>query len=45
MMINLAWKDSVEENIFDFIKKKKPTVNFGQLNGLVNARVRQFLKL
>lgn len=45
MMINLAWKDSVEENIFDFIKKKKPTINFGQLNGLVNARVRQFLKL
>lgn len=25
--------------------KKKPTINFGQLNGLVNARVRQFLKL
>lgn len=45
MMINLAWKDSVEENIFDFIKKKKPTINFAQLNGLVNARVRQFLNL
>ena len=45
MMISLAWKDAVEENIFDFIKKKKPTINFGQLNGLINARVRQFLNL
>lgn len=22
MMISLAWKDSVEENVFDFVKKK-----------------------
>lgn len=45
MMISLAWKDAVEENIFDFVKKKKPTINFGTLNGLVNARVRKFLNL
>lgn len=45
MMISLAWKDTVEENIFDFVKKKKPTINFGTLNGLVNARVRKFLNL
>lgn len=45
MMISLAWKDAVGENVFDFVKKKKPIINFGTLNGLVNARVRQFLNL
>lgn len=45
MMISLTWKDAVEENIFDFVKKKKPTINFGTLNGLVNVRVRKFLNL
>lgn len=45
MLISLAWKDSVEENIFDFVKKKKPTINFGTLNGLIAARVRKFLNL
>jgi hypothetical protein len=45
MMISFAWKDAVEENVFDFVKKKKPIINFGTLNGLVNARVRTFLNL
>lgn len=45
MFVSLAWSDAVSENVFDFVKKKKPIINFGTLNGLVNARVRQFLNL
>lgn len=45
MFISLVWKDVVEENIFDFVKKKKPIINFGTLNGLCNARAREFLGL
>lgn len=45
MMISLAWKDAVDENMFDFVKKKKPVVNFATLNSLISARVRKFLGL
>ena len=45
MLISLTWQDAVDENIFDFVKKKKPTINFGTLNGLIAARVRKFLNL
>lgn len=45
MLISLTWQDAVDENIFDFVKKKKPTINFGTLNGLIAARIRKFLNL
>ena len=45
MMMQLVWHDAIDENIFDFIKKKKPTINFGNLNGMINVRVRDYLGL
>ena len=45
MLISLAWHDAIEENIYDFVKKKKPIINFGTLNGLIAARIREFLNL
>lgn len=45
MFISLSWQDAVDENILDFVKKKKPIINFSTLNGLIAARVRKFLNL
>ena len=45
MLISLTWQDAIDENIYDFVKKKKPIINFGTLNGLIAARVRKFLNL
>lgn len=45
MLISLTWQDAIDENIYDFVKKKKPIINFGALNGLIAARVRKFLNL
>lgn len=45
MLISLTWQDAVTENIFDFVKKKKPVVDFGLLNHLVVSKIRSFLNL
>lgn len=45
MLISLTWQDAIDENIYDFVKKKKPIINFGTLNGLIAARIREFLNL
>lgn len=46
MFINLIVSDSISENIWDFVKKKKfPTINFGTLKGLICIRGRKFLGL
>lgn len=46
MFINLIVSDSISENVWDFVKKKKfPTINFGTLKGLICIRGREFLCL
>lgn len=44
MMMTLAVKDSIEEDIGDFIKKKRyPIINFNVLKNLITAKARDFL--
>lgn len=45
ILISLTWQDTITENIFDFIKKKKPVIDFGLLNHLVVFKIRSFLNL
>lgn len=46
MFVNLIVSDSISENVWDFVKKKKfPTINFGTLKGLICIRGREFLGL
>ena len=45
MFISLTWQDTITENIFDFVKKKKPVIDFGLLNHLIVSKIRSFLNL
>lgn len=46
MFVNLIVSDSISENVWDFVKKKKfPTINFETLKGLICIRGREFLGL
>lgn len=46
MFMNLVWKDLIEENIVDFLKKKKnPTIDFKVLNSVCKQQCRTYLGL
>lgn len=46
MITGMVWKDAIEEEMYQFIKKNKhAVVDFGSLNRQVNAKVRDFLGL
>lgn len=46
IFINLVWKDFIEENIVDFLKKKKnPIIDFKVLNAACKLECRKFLGL
>lgn len=43
--MNLIVSDAISENIWDFVRKKLPTINFNTLKGLICAKGRAFLNL
>lgn len=47
MLISLVLFDTIEENITDFLRKKKMkvTINFGNVRNLINQKVRDYLRL
>ena len=46
MFLNLIVSDAIEEEIYDYIKRKKfPVINFGHLKGSIQSAGRKFLGL
>ena len=46
VFINIIWKDTLEENIVDFLKKQhNPVIDFGNLNSLCKQVCRKYLGL